>query len=63
MNKYTLKALRANKNMTQEETAEALKVSTTTWSKWENGKRSPTVDKALEIAELFGVSFDDIIFL
>lgn len=63
MNRYTLKALRANADMKQAEVAEKLGISTTTWSKWENKKRFPTVDQAEKISELFGVSYDDIIFL
>ena len=62
MNRYTLKALRANADLTQSEVAEKIGVSITTWSKWENKQRFPTVDKVEKI-ELFGVSSDDIIFL
>ena len=63
MNRYTLKALRANADLTQSEVAEKIGVSITTWSKWENKQRFPTVDKVEKISELFGVSYDDIIFL
>lgn len=63
MNRYTLKALRANANLKQSEVAEKVGVSPTTWSKWENKKRFPTVKQAEKIAEVFGVSYDDIIFL
>ncbi|MFX3748168.1 helix-turn-helix domain-containing protein [Streptococcus suis] len=34
MNRYTLKALRANSNLKQSEAAQKVGVSTTTWSKW-----------------------------
>lgn len=63
MNRYTLKALRANADLTQSEVAEKIGVSTTTWSKWENKQRFPTVDQVEKISEFFGVSYDDIIFL
>lgn len=63
MNKYTLKALRANKNWTQKETAKKVGVSEVTWGKWENKQRFPSVVQAAKIAEVFGVSYDDIIFL
>ena len=63
MNKYTLKALRANADMTQKETAEKIGVSTTTWSRWEKRERYPDVKQVEKIAEVFGVSYDDIIFL
>ena len=39
----TLKALRINKGETQEETAKGIKVSTDTWSNYENGKTFPDV--------------------
>lgn len=63
MSKYTLKALRANADMKQTEVAEKLGISTTTWSKWENKKRFPTVDQVEKISKLFNVAYDDIIFL
>lgn len=63
MNRYTLKALRANKNLTQSEVADKIGVSTTTWSKWENKKRYPTVKQVEKISNFFNVSYDDIIFL
>ncbi|CYV69834.1 transcription regulator [Streptococcus suis] len=63
MKKFTLKALRANANMTQLEVAKALKISPSTWSYWENGKRYPDVSQVKDIEKLFGVNYDDIIFL
>ncbi|MDS8928747.1 helix-turn-helix transcriptional regulator [Streptococcus pneumoniae] len=61
--RLTLKALRANSNMKQSEVAQKLGISTTTWSKWENGKSFPDVAQVKEIEKLFGVAYDDIIFL
>lgn len=61
--RLTLKALRANSNMKQSEVAQKLGISTTTWSKWENGKSFPDVAQVKEIEKLFGVDYDDIIFL
>ena len=63
MNRCTLKALRGNSNLTQKETAEKIGVSTTTWSRWENKERFPDAKQINKIAEVFGVSYDDIIFL
>lgn len=63
MHGYTLKALRANANLTQQETAKKVGVSTTTWSRWENGERYPNVKQLVKIEKLFGVSYNDIIFL
>lgn len=61
--RLTLKELRANSNMKQSEVAQKLGISTTTWSKWENGKSFPDVAQVKEIEKLFGVAYDDIIFL
>ena len=61
--RLTLKALRANSNMKQSELAQKLGISATTWSKWENGKSFPDVAQVKEIEKLFGVAYDDIIFL
>lgn len=49
--------------MTQLEVAKALKISPSTWSYWENGKRYPDVSQVKDIEKLFGVNYDDIIFL
>ena len=61
--RLTLKALRANSNMKQSEVAQKLGISATTWSKWENGKSFPDVAQVKKIEKLFGVAYDDIIFL
>ncbi|WP_200842546.1 helix-turn-helix transcriptional regulator [Klebsiella pneumoniae] len=61
--RLTLKALRANSNMKQSEVAQELGISATTWSKWENGKSFPDVAQVKEIEKLFGVAYDEIIFL
>lgn len=63
MQKMTLKAARVNAGLDQKQAAKSLNVTPKTLSFWENGKRFPTVDKAKQICELYGVSFDDIIFL
>lgn len=59
----TLKALRANANMTQLEVSEKLRVSATTWSKWENGRSYPDVLEIKKIEKLFNISYADIKFL
>lgn len=61
--KFTLKALRSLKNWTQLEAAEALGVSVDTWGNWERGKNAPSYSKIEKIVEVFGVPYDDIIFL
>ena len=59
----TLKALRINKGETQEETAKGIKVSTYTWSNYENGKTFPDVPVIQRIEKHFGVKYDNINFL
>lgn len=47
--------------MTQEELAEALFVSRTAISKWEQGRGYPSLDSLKEISRFFSVSIDDLI--
>jgi transcriptional regulator with XRE-family HTH domain len=56
-----LQALRKQKNMTQEELAQALYVSRTAISKWESGRGFPSIDSLKAIARFFGVSVDDLL--
>lgn len=63
MSKITLKAARVNAGLTQKEAAEKLNVSNKTVWAWECGKAMPKVNKIDEICELYGRSYDDIIFL
>lgn len=62
-NKVTLKMLRAGANLTQEQIAEKLGISPSTWSKWENGKTFPDVADIIKIEKLFNISYSDINFL
>ena len=48
-------------NFTQEEIAQELGVSRQTISNWENGTAQPTIDKAIELARLYGVSIDELV--
>ncbi|WP_318636178.1 helix-turn-helix transcriptional regulator [Ligilactobacillus salivarius] len=63
MPKITLKAIRANANLTQAEVAEKLDISPSTWSKWENGKSYPDVVEIEKIEKLFNIGYSDIKFL
>lgn len=58
--RISLKAARHNKNLTQQEAADELKVSKKTVGSWESGKTVPTADKIEMICELYGVSYDNI---
>lgn len=61
--KLTLKALRVNKSLTQEEAAKAIGVSKYTWSNYEQGKTFPDVPTIETIEKVFDVTYSDIIFL
>ena len=54
-------ALRKLKNMSQEELAERVGISRQTLSKYETGESVPDIDKAMAIADVFGVSLDDLV--
>ncbi len=56
-----LQELRRSRSLTQEELAEALFVSRTAISKWEQGRGYPSLDSLKEISKFFSVSIDDLI--
>ena len=59
----TLKAARVNKNMTQKEASKYLKISEDKLSRYERGLQFPTVPEIQKMEELYGVSYNEIIFL
>ena len=61
--KITLKALRINKGVTQEETAKAIGLSVETWANYEAGRTFPDVPIIQRIEEYFDVKYDNINFL
>lgn len=60
--KYTLKELRARKDMTQAEIAKAFNVSTQTYGAWEKDFGMVKVRDASMIAEFHNVNLDEIFF-
>ena len=56
-----LKSLRKSKGLTQQELADMLNVSNKTVSKWENGQGIPEMSTLLLLADLYGISVDDIL--
>ncbi|WP_429975498.1 helix-turn-helix transcriptional regulator [Enterococcus sp. DIV0086] len=60
--KVTLKGLRAMRNWTQREAAEAIGVSVETWANYEKGKTYPDVPVIKSIEKTFDVTYNDIIF-
>lgn len=61
--KLTLKAARINAGFTQQQAAEQLNVSKDTVSNWERGKSYPGVPALKKMEKVYGVPYDDIIFL
>lgn len=53
--------LRTRKNMSQGDLADALEVSRQSVSKWENDSAVPELDKLIKLAEVFGVSIDELV--
>ncbi|MBQ8399886.1 MAG: helix-turn-helix transcriptional regulator, partial [Clostridia bacterium] len=56
-----LKVLRKNKNMTQEELANALNISFQAISKWENEISNPDLSLIVPLAAVLGVSTDTLL--
>ena len=60
MFKDNLVQLRKAHEMTQEDLAEKIGVSRQSVAKWESGDSLPDIDRCRSIAEIFGVSLDDL---
>lgn len=61
MLKDHLAALRRMRGLSQEELAEQMDVARQTLSKWESGESLPDIEKAGHLAEILGVSLDDLL--
>lgn len=61
--KFTLKACRVNKRLTLKEAANQLGISEFTLGNYEAGKTFPTVPIIARIERLYGISYNEIIFL
>ncbi len=55
--------VRKKKKLTQEQMAQKLNVSRTTYTGYENGTFSPSLEKALEIKKILGYKNDDIFLI
>lgn len=53
--------LRTGRGMSQGDLAEALEVSRQSVSKWETGQSVPDLDRIIRLADLFGVSVDELV--
>lgn len=56
-----LRALRARKDVSQEEMADCLQVDRKTVSNWEGGYTVPSFAAARDIADYFGVTLDELV--
>ncbi len=61
--KDILKDLRIEKGLTQEELAKQINFSLSIVNKWENGKKSPSVDAIKILAKYFNVTTDYLLGL
>ena len=61
--RFSLAGWRKAKGMTQAEMAERLGLPTVTFARWEKNADKIPISKAFEMANILGVSINDIIFL
>ena len=57
---YSLKELRARKNETQAQVAEAMEISTQTYCAWEQDVSNVSISKVIKLAKHFGVELNEI---
>jgi transcriptional regulator with XRE-family HTH domain len=53
--------IRKRNNYSQSALAKELSVSQQTVSHWENGVRSPSIDKLIIMSDLFGCTIDELV--
>lgn len=53
-----IKVIRLRKGLTQADVAAALGVSSVVYSRYETGKRQPSIDMLIQMADIFGVTVD-----
>lgn len=56
-----IRSLRTERNMSQNDLAETLKVSRQSISKWETDGATPDLDKLVSMSEIFGITLDELI--
>ena len=61
--KVTLKALRVNNGLNQEQAAELVGVNRMTWYNWENHRTNPDSEQIDSILKKFNVDYNDVNFL
>lgn len=60
--KITLKACRVNKGLSLKEAAKALQISAYTLGNYEAGRTFPNTKLVMQIENLYGISYNNIIF-
>ena len=60
MQQFSLKELRARKNLTQSEVAKEIGVSTQTYNAWERDVSNVAIGKVKALADFFGVTIGEI---
>ena len=63
MLKISLKSARVNAGLTQKDAAAKLGVSNKTLGSWESGTSFPSANKIEMLCSLYGVHYDNLIFL
>ncbi|MBQ7615667.1 MAG: helix-turn-helix transcriptional regulator [Butyrivibrio sp.] len=58
--KYTIKELRARKDVTQEQAARDLGISVQTYNAWERDISNVAISKVMAVAEYYGVQLSQI---
>lgn len=61
--RLTLKAARINSGLSQKEVAEKLGISRDSLRFYEKYKKSPKIDLAIKMAQLYNCTLSDLIFL
>ena len=61
--RFTLPGWRRAKRITQAEMAEKIGIPAVTYARWEKNPKKFPVSKAFEVAEILGISINDIIFM
>ena len=59
--KESLKSLRQEKAVTQQQLAKKLNISLKTVSHWETGYTEPSISQLILLADFYGVSLDDLV--
>lgn len=59
--KDSLKAMRVEHSITQEQLAKKLNISLKTVSHWETGYTEPSITQLIAIADLYSVSLDELV--